>query len=75
MVRRLAFVCCCLTFIAVFASCASHGDNARILMAATEVLCPVALQGPALQGLKTFFRYLQSAQKLNLDLRLEYAER
>jgi chromosome partitioning protein len=41
-------------------------------MAATEVLCPVALQGPALAGLKTFFRYLQSAQKLNLDLRLEY---
>jgi chromosome partitioning protein len=41
-------------------------------MAATEVLCPVALQGPSLEGLKTFFRYLQSAQKLNLDLRLEY---
>jgi chromosome partitioning protein len=41
-------------------------------MAADEVLCPVALQGPSLQGLKTFFRYLQSAQKLNLDLRLEY---
>ncbi|UCD32660.1 MAG: ParA family protein, partial [Desulfobacterales bacterium] len=26
----------------------------------------------SLEGLKTFFRYLQSAQKLNLGLRLEY---
>jgi len=25
-----------------------------------------------MEGLKTFFRYLQSAQKLNQDLRLEY---
>ena len=54
--------------------CAPGWDvlSVNILMAAKEVLCPVALQGPSLQGLKTFFRYLQSAQKLNLDLRLEY---
>jgi chromosome partitioning protein len=54
--------------------CAPGWDvlSVNILMAATEVLCPVALQGPSLQGLKTFFKYLQSAQKLNLDLRLEY---
>ena len=54
--------------------CAPGWDllSVNILMAADEVLCPVALQGPSLQGLKTFFRYLQSAQKLNLDLRLEY---
>jgi len=54
--------------------CAPGWDvlSVNILMAATEVLCPVALQGPSLQGLKTFFRYLQSAQKLNHDLRLEY---
>jgi chromosome partitioning protein len=54
--------------------CAPGWDvlSVNILMAASEVLCPVAVQGPALQGLKTFFRYLQSAQKLNLDLRLEY---
>ena len=54
--------------------CAPGWDvlSVNILMAANEVLCPVALQGPSLQGLKTFFKYLQSAQKLNLDLRLEY---
>lgn len=54
--------------------CAPGWDvlSVNILMAATEVLCPVALQGPALEGLKTFFQYLQSAQKLNLDLRLKY---
>jgi chromosome partitioning protein len=54
--------------------CAPGWDvlSVNILMAANEVLCPVALQGPSLQGLKTFFRYLQSAQKLNADLRLEY---
>ena len=54
--------------------CAPGWDvlSVNILMAANEVLCPVALQGPSLQGLKTFFRYLQSAQKLNHDLRLEY---
>ncbi len=54
--------------------CAPGWDvlSVNILMAADEVLCPVALQGPSLQGLKTFFRYLQSAQKLNSDLRLEY---
>jgi chromosome partitioning protein len=54
--------------------CAPGWDvlSVNILMAATEVLCPVALQGPSLEGLKTFFRYLQSAQKLNPDLRLKY---
>ena len=54
--------------------CAPGWDvlSVNILMAATEVICPVALQGPALEGLKTFFRYLQSAQKLNPELRLKY---
>ena len=54
--------------------CAPGWDvlSVNILMAATEVLCPVALQGPSFEGLKTFFRYLQSAQKLNPDLRLKY---
>ncbi|MEW6079034.1 MAG: ParA family protein [Thermodesulfobacteriota bacterium] len=46
--------------------------SVNILMAADEVLCPVALQGPALEGLKTFFTYLLSAQKLNPALRLKY---
>ena len=32
----------------------------------------VSLQGPSLDGLKTFFQYLQSAQKLNQELRLKY---
>jgi chromosome partitioning protein len=54
--------------------CAPGWDvlSVNILMAATEVICPVALQGPALEGLKTFFLYLQSAQKLNPELRLKY---
>jgi chromosome partitioning protein len=54
--------------------CAPGWDvlSVNILMAANEVLCPVALQGPSLEGLKTFFRYLQSAQKLNPDLRLDH---
>jgi len=54
--------------------CAPGWDvlSVNILMAATEVLCPVALQGPSLAGLKTFFRYLHSAQKLNPELRLKY---
>jgi chromosome partitioning protein len=58
----------------VIFDCAPGWDvlSVNILMAANEVLCPVALQGPALEGLKTFFQYLQSAQKLNLDLRLKY---
>ena len=46
--------------------------SVNILMAVDEVLCPVALQAPSLEGLKTFFKYLQSAQKLNPDLRLKY---
>ena len=54
--------------------CAPGWDvlSVNILMAANQVFCPVALQGPSLEGLKTFFKYLQSAQKLNADLRLEY---
>jgi chromosome partitioning protein len=54
--------------------CAPGWDvlSVNILMAANEILCPVALQGPSLEGLKTFFRYLQSAQTLNSDLRLKY---
>ncbi len=46
--------------------------SVNILMAAHEVLCPVSLQAPALEGLKTFFSYLISAQKLNSDLTLKY---
>jgi len=46
--------------------------SVNILMAADEVMCPVALQGPSLEGLKTFFTYLLSAQKLNPNLRLKY---
>jgi len=54
--------------------CAPGWDvlSVNILMAVNEVLCPVAAQGPALEGLKTFFGYLLSAQKLNVDLRLNY---
>ena len=54
--------------------CAPGWDvlSVNILMAATEVLCPVALQGPSLEGLKTFFGYLVSAQKQNEDLSLKY---
>lgn len=46
--------------------------SVNILMAVNEVLCPVALQSPSLEGLKTFFGYLLSAQKLNPDLQLKY---
>ncbi len=54
--------------------CAPGWDvlSVNILMAADEVLCPVALQGPALEGLKTFFGYLVSVQQLNQSLRLKY---
>jgi chromosome partitioning protein len=54
--------------------CAPGWDvlSVNILMAVDEVLCPVALQGPSLEGLKTFFGYLLSAQKLNSDLQLKY---
>ncbi len=54
--------------------CAPGWDvlSVNILMAASEVLCPVALQGPALEGLKTFFGYLMSAQRLNENLELKY---
>ncbi len=54
--------------------CAPGWDvlSVNVLMAAEEVLCPVALQGPALEGLKTFFGYLISAQKENELLTLKY---
>ena len=54
--------------------CAPGWDvlSVNILMAANEVLCPVALQGPAFEGLKTFFGYLISVQQLNKSLRLKY---
>ncbi|WP_281432206.1 ParA family protein [Desulfatitalea alkaliphila] len=54
--------------------CAPGWDllSVNILMAVDEVLCPVALQGPAIEGLKTFFQYLISAQKLNNPLGLKY---
>lgn len=46
--------------------------SVNILMAATDVLCPVALQALPLEGMKTFFGYLMSAQRLNGDLQLKY---
>ncbi len=54
--------------------CAPGWDvlSVNILMAVSEVLCPVALQGPALEGLKTFFGYLLSAQQRNPQLQLKY---
>ena len=54
--------------------CAPGWDvlSVNILMAVNEVLCPVAVQGPALEGLKTFFGYLISVQQLNQSLRLNY---
>ncbi|MDY6825267.1 MAG: ParA family protein [Thermodesulfobacteriota bacterium] len=54
--------------------CAPGWDllSVNILMAANEVLCPVSLQGPAIAGMKTFFSYLLSVQKINRDLRLKY---
>ncbi len=54
--------------------CAPGWDllSVNILMAVNEVLCPVALQGPSLEGLKTFFGYLMSAQRININLQLKY---
>jgi chromosome partitioning protein len=54
--------------------CAPGWDilSVNILMAAAEIICPVALQSPSIEGLKTFFGYLLSAQKLNADLQLKY---
>jgi len=54
--------------------CAPGWDvlSVNILMAAREVLCPVALQGASLEGLKTFFGYLMSAQRQNPALELKY---
>lgn len=54
--------------------CAPGWDvlSVNILMAVEEVLCPVSLQAPALEGLKTFFGYLMSAQRHNKNLQLRY---
>lgn len=54
--------------------CAPGWDilSVNILMVAEEVLCPVSLQAPAIEGLKTFFHYLVSAQKMNKTLSLKY---
>ncbi|NNK01308.1 MAG: ParA family protein [Desulfatitalea sp.] len=54
--------------------CAPGWDilSVNILMAVQEILCPVSLQAPALEGLKTFFGYLISAQKQNNALNLKY---
>lgn len=54
--------------------CAPGWDvlSVNVLMTCREVLCPVSLQGPALEGLKTFFGYLISAQKQNETLALKY---
>jgi len=46
--------------------------SVNILMAVTDVLCPVALQALPLEGMRTFFGYLMSAQRLNPDLQLKY---
>jgi chromosome partitioning protein len=46
--------------------------SVNILMAAADVLCPVALQALPLEGMKTFFGYLMSAQRLNQTLQLRY---
>ncbi len=58
----------------VIYDCAPGWDilSVNILCAVDEVLSPVALQAPALEGLKAFITYIQSAQKLNPDLKLKY---
>jgi len=58
----------------VIFDCAPGWDvlSVNILMCVNEILCPVSLQAPALEGLKTYFRYLLSVQKENLDLQLRY---
>jgi len=54
--------------------CAPGWDvlSVNILAAANEILCPVALQAPSMEGLKIFFTYMQSAQQLNPSLRIRY---
>ncbi len=54
--------------------CAPGWDilSVNILYATEEILCPVALQGPAVEGLKTYLQYIRSAQELNPDLTLKY---
>lgn len=58
----------------VIYDCAPGWDilSVNILCAVDEVLSPVALQAPALEGLKAFMTYVQSAQKLNPALRMRY---
>ncbi|MBU1612715.1 MAG: ParA family protein [Proteobacteria bacterium] len=58
----------------VIYDCAPGWDilSVNILCAVDEVLSPVALQAPALQGLQAFLTYIQSVQKLNPELRLRY---
>lgn len=58
----------------VIYDCAPGWDilSVNILCAVDEVLSPVALQAPALEGLKAFITYVQSARKLNAELALRY---
>lgn len=58
----------------VIYDCAPGWDilSVNILCAVEEVLSPVTLQAPALEGLKAFITYIQSAQKLNPVLTLKY---
>ncbi|MGE4505404.1 MAG: ParA family protein [Desulfovibrionaceae bacterium] len=58
----------------VIYDCAPGWDilSVNILCAVEEVLSPVALQPPALEGLKAFLTYVQSAQKRNPALNLRY---
>lgn len=58
----------------VIYDCAPGWDilSVNILCAVDEILSPVALQAPALEGLKAFITYVQSAQKLNPELTLRY---
>lgn len=58
----------------VIYDCAPGWDilSVNILCAVDEVLSPVALQAPALEGLKAFITYVQSAQKLNPALQMRY---
>lgn len=54
--------------------CAPGWDilSVNILTTADEILCPVSLQGPAVDGLKTYIKYIASAQKINNSLELKY---
>ena len=54
--------------------CAPGWDilSVNILAAAEQILCPVTLEGAAMQGLKDYIKYIASAQKINADLELSY---